>query len=130
VAALLPTLHDLGLNVLAFNRVFASLDRKVFAACFSRWMACLAAAVDLKAVVVDGKAVRAVARDTFSGCLAVNGNQPALLGALVLSATEDKTMFVAHSGRTLLRWFASRCKALRSRGLRALRTSACALRRS
>jgi predicted transposase YbfD/YdcC len=52
-----------------FNRVFAALDRKAFAACFTRWMAALCQAVGLKAVAIDGKAVRAAPRDTFSGCL-------------------------------------------------------------
>src|SRR5262249_28969670 len=52
-----------------FNRVFAALDRKAFAACFARWMAALCQAVGLKAVAIDGKAVRAAPRDTFSGCL-------------------------------------------------------------
>jgi predicted transposase YbfD/YdcC len=52
-----------------FNRVFAALDRKAFAACFARWMAAVAGAVGLRAVAIDGKAVRAAPRGTFSGCL-------------------------------------------------------------
>jgi predicted transposase YbfD/YdcC len=52
-----------------FNRVFGALDRKAFAACFARWMAVLCEAAGLKAVAIDGKAVRAAPRDTFSGCL-------------------------------------------------------------
>lgn len=52
-----------------FNRVFAALDRRAFAAGCARWMAGLAEAVGLKAVAIDGKAVRAAPRDTFSGCL-------------------------------------------------------------
>jgi predicted transposase YbfD/YdcC len=48
-----------------FNRVFAAPDRQAFAACFARWMGALCEAVGLRAVAVDGKAVR----DTFSGCL-------------------------------------------------------------
>ena len=52
-----------------FNRVFAALDRRAFADCFARWMAGLAGAVGLRAVAIDGKAVRAAPRDTFSGCL-------------------------------------------------------------
>src|SRR5262245_25704586 len=51
-----------------FNRVFAALDRKAFAACFARWMAGLCEAVGLRAIAIDGKAVRAAPRDTFSGC--------------------------------------------------------------
>ena len=52
-----------------FNRVFAALDRKAFAACFSRWMAAVCAAVGLRAIAIDGKAVRAAPAGTFSGCL-------------------------------------------------------------
>jgi len=52
-----------------FNRVFAALDRKAFAACFSRWAAGLCAACGRRPVAIDGKAVRAAAGDTFSGCL-------------------------------------------------------------
>ena len=52
-----------------FNRVFAALDRRKFAECFGRWMAGLCAATGLRAIAVDGKAVRAAPGDTFSGCL-------------------------------------------------------------
>jgi predicted transposase YbfD/YdcC len=52
-----------------FNRVLAALDRKVFAACFGRWMADLNTATGLKAIAIDGKACRAAPADTFSGCL-------------------------------------------------------------
>jgi predicted transposase YbfD/YdcC len=52
-----------------FNRVFAALDRRAFAACFARWMAALCEAVGLRAIAIDGKAARAAPRDTFSGCL-------------------------------------------------------------
>jgi predicted transposase YbfD/YdcC len=52
-----------------FNRVLAALDRKTFAACFGKWMAELCAATGLRAIAVDGKAVRAAPGDTFSGCL-------------------------------------------------------------
>jgi predicted transposase YbfD/YdcC len=52
-----------------FNRVFAALDRQAFAAGFSRWAAGLCAAAGLRPVAIDGKAVRAAAGDTFSGCL-------------------------------------------------------------
>jgi hypothetical protein len=58
----IPT-HD------TFNRVFAALDRKAFAAGFGRGMADLAAATGLRAVAIDGKAVRSAPGDTFSGCL-------------------------------------------------------------
>lgn len=51
------------------NRVFAALDRKAFAARFGRWMSDLCVATGLRAVAIDGKAVRAAAGDTFSGCL-------------------------------------------------------------
>jgi predicted transposase YbfD/YdcC len=51
------------------NRVFAALDRAAFAARFSRWVAGLCAAAGLRLVSIDGKAVRAAAGDTFSGCL-------------------------------------------------------------
>src|SRR5437763_672529 len=51
------------------NRVFAALDRRAFAARFSRWAAGLCAAAGLRPVAIDGKAVRAAAGDTFSGCL-------------------------------------------------------------
>jgi predicted transposase YbfD/YdcC len=52
-----------------FNRVLAALDRTAFATCFGRWMADLSAATGLKAIAIDGKACRAAAGDTFSGCL-------------------------------------------------------------
>jgi predicted transposase YbfD/YdcC len=52
-----------------FNRVFAALDRTAFAACFSRWAAGLCSAAGLRPVAIDGKAVRAAAGETFSGCL-------------------------------------------------------------
>ena len=52
-----------------FNRVLAALDRKVFAACFGKWMADLNTATGLKAIAIDGKACRAAPGDTFSGCL-------------------------------------------------------------
>jgi predicted transposase YbfD/YdcC len=52
-----------------FNRVLAALDRKVFAACFGKWMADLSTATGLRAIAVDGKACRAADGDTFSGCL-------------------------------------------------------------
>jgi predicted transposase YbfD/YdcC len=52
-----------------FNRVFAALDRRRFAECFGRWMADLCPATGLRPIAVDGKACRAAAADTFSGCL-------------------------------------------------------------
>jgi len=52
-----------------FNRVFAALDRKAFAARFARWMAGLVEAAGLRPIAIDGKAVRSAPRDTFSGCL-------------------------------------------------------------
>jgi predicted transposase YbfD/YdcC len=52
-----------------FNRVLAALDRDRSAACFGRWMADLCEATGLRPIAVDGKAVRAAAGDTFSGCL-------------------------------------------------------------
>jgi predicted transposase YbfD/YdcC len=52
-----------------FNRVLAALDRTAFAACFSRWAAGLCTACGLRPVAIDGKAVRAAAGNTFSGCL-------------------------------------------------------------
>ena len=52
-----------------FNRVFAALDRGAFAAGFSRWAAGVCAGCGLRPVAIDGKAVRAAAGNTFSGCL-------------------------------------------------------------
>jgi predicted transposase YbfD/YdcC len=52
-----------------FNRVLAALDRKIFAACFGKWMADLNTVAGLKAIAIDGKACRAAEGDTFSGCL-------------------------------------------------------------
>lgn len=52
-----------------FNRVFAALDRRVFADRFARWMADLSAAAGRRATALDGKACRAAAAGTFSGCL-------------------------------------------------------------
>jgi predicted transposase YbfD/YdcC len=56
-----------------FNRVLAALDRKIFAACFGRWMADLSTATGLKPIAIDGKACRAAPGDTFSGCLHLVG---------------------------------------------------------
>ena len=50
-------------------RVFCALDAKVFAACFGRWMADLSRTLGLKHIAVDGKALRAAAGNTFSGCV-------------------------------------------------------------
>ena len=52
-----------------FNRVLAALDRKVFAACFGRWMTDLCTVTGLKTIAIDGKACRSADGDTFSGCL-------------------------------------------------------------
>lgn len=52
-----------------FDRVLAALDRKVFAACFGKWMADLGPATGLRAIAIDGKACRSAPGDTFSGCL-------------------------------------------------------------
>jgi predicted transposase YbfD/YdcC len=52
-----------------FNRVLAALDRRKFAECFGRWMAELCPAAGLRPIAIDGKACRAAAGDTFSGCL-------------------------------------------------------------
>jgi len=54
-----------------FNRVFAALDREQFSACFAGWMGELCGATGLRAVAIDGKALRAAPADTFSGCLHV-----------------------------------------------------------
>ena len=54
-----------------FNRVFAALDRKQFSACFASWMGELCRAAGLRAVAIDGKALRAAPAGTFSGCLHV-----------------------------------------------------------
>jgi predicted transposase YbfD/YdcC len=58
----IPT-HD------TFNRVFAALDPKEFAAAVGGWMAAVCAAAGLKQVALDGKAARRAPRNTFSGCL-------------------------------------------------------------
>jgi predicted transposase YbfD/YdcC len=52
-----------------FNRVFAALDRDKFSACFASWMAGLCEAAGLRAIALDGKALRAAPAGTFSGCL-------------------------------------------------------------
>lgn len=52
-----------------FNRVFAAVDRRAFAAGFGRWMADLCRATGLTPIAIDGKAVRGAPGDTFSGCL-------------------------------------------------------------
>jgi predicted transposase YbfD/YdcC len=54
-----------------FNRVFAALDRDQFSACFASWMASLCTAAGLRAIALDGKALRSAPADTFSGCLHV-----------------------------------------------------------
>ena len=52
-----------------FNRVFAALDRRQFAARFGGWMAGLADGAGLRAIAIDGKACRSAPGDTASGCL-------------------------------------------------------------
>jgi predicted transposase YbfD/YdcC len=52
-----------------FNRVLAALGRQAFAACFGRLRAELCEATGLRAIAIDGKAVRGAPGDTFSGCL-------------------------------------------------------------
>jgi predicted transposase YbfD/YdcC len=52
-----------------FYRVFARLDPQKFGACVAAWMAAVGEAAGLRHVAVDGKAVRAAPRDTFTGCL-------------------------------------------------------------
>ena len=52
-----------------FYRLFARIDPARFAACVADWLAGACEAAGLRHVAVDGKAVRAAARTTFSGCL-------------------------------------------------------------
>jgi len=52
-----------------FNRVFGALDPRKFAECAARWLAAVCEATGLRHVAIDGKAVRAAPRDTFSGRL-------------------------------------------------------------
>jgi predicted transposase YbfD/YdcC len=52
-----------------FYRVFARLDPQALGKCVAAWMAAVCAATGLRHVAVDGKAVRAAPRETFSGCL-------------------------------------------------------------
>jgi hypothetical protein len=51
-----------------FTRVFAALDPAEFRACFAAWMAAACEATGLVPIAIDGKAVRAARRNTFSGC--------------------------------------------------------------
>jgi hypothetical protein len=52
-----------------FYRVFARLDPQAFGQCVAAWMAAVCAATGLRHIAIDGKAVRAAPRGTFSGCL-------------------------------------------------------------
>jgi predicted transposase YbfD/YdcC len=52
-----------------FLRVFARLDPKAFGACVAEWLSAVCVATGLRHVAIDGKAVRAAERSTFSGCL-------------------------------------------------------------
>ena len=52
-----------------FYRLFARLDPEAFAGCVAGWLAGACEATGLRHVAVDGKAVRASAKGTFSGCL-------------------------------------------------------------
>lgn len=52
-----------------FYRLFARLDPDAFARCVTDWLAGACRATGLTHVAVDGKAVRASPKGTFSGCL-------------------------------------------------------------
>lgn len=52
-----------------FYRVFARLDPEAFGKCVADWMGAACEAAGLRHVAIDGKAVRAAPRGTFSGCL-------------------------------------------------------------
>ena len=52
-----------------FYRLFARLDPDAFARCVTAWLAGACRATGLTHVAVDGKAVRASPKGTFSGCL-------------------------------------------------------------
>lgn len=52
-----------------FYRVFARLDPLKFGECVAGWMGVACEAAGLRHIAIDGKAVRAAPRDTFSGCL-------------------------------------------------------------
>jgi predicted transposase YbfD/YdcC len=52
-----------------FYRVFARLDPEAFGRCVAGWMAGVCEAAGLRHIAIDGKAVRAAPKGTFSGCL-------------------------------------------------------------
>lgn len=52
-----------------FERVFAKLDPKAFAAAFGRWLAAACEATGLVPIAIDGKSARGAKRATATGCL-------------------------------------------------------------
>ena len=57
-----------------FSRFFARLNLRKFGVCVAGWTGAACEATGLRHIAIDGKAVRATPRDTFSGCLLlVNG---------------------------------------------------------
>lgn len=63
-----------------FNRVLAALDRKVFAACFGKWIAARHTATGLKAIAVDGKACRAAPGTRSAGACTGSARGPPRTG--------------------------------------------------
>lgn len=81
-----PPSHD------TIYRVLCSLNRKVFADCFGRWVAEWSETLGIKQVAIDGKSLRGAKGGTFSGCVHLVGAWATEAGLLLgQEAVADKS---------------------------------------